>query len=258
MLPIQNFFLKTIPALPIEKFLSAAGVLIVGYIAIKYIMKLARAAIAKLPLDVTLHEFLIACVRLVLYFLVIMLCCGMLGIEISSLLTLFGVVGLAISLSVQNLLTNMVSGLILLISKPFSVGDFIESGNISGHVNSISLLHTRINTSSNKAMFVPNAKLTSAEVTNHDLFPTRRVDLNFTPPETMTMSEVMDMTKRAAHSVDAVLAKPEPFVSVSAILTGRTDYTLRVWTDSDRYWDVHFALLDAVKKELESKQYQGV
>ena len=248
---MRLFFARLLPELVVDNIIGAVLVIICGSIAVRYLMKIARRGIARLPLNLTIQGFLIACIRLVLYFVVVLLACGMLGIPISSLLALFGMAGLAVSLSVQNLLSNVVSGLVLLISKPFSVGDFIESGSISGTVNSITLLHTHITTPSNKAVFVPNGQLTASEIINHNCFPTRNVELVFSVPASAKREAVSRVVIDAAHSIASVLPEPAPSVNVRAMTPLATEYILYAWSDTPNYWDVHYALLDAIKDGLE-------
>ena len=247
----KAFFARLLPELVVDNIIAAIFVVICGSFVVRYIMKIARRTITRLPLSVTIQGFLIACIRLVLYFVVILLACSMLGIPISSLLALFGMAGLAVSLSVQNMLSNIVSGLVLLISKPFAVGDFIESGSISGTVTSITLLHTHITTESNKAVFVPNAQLTAVEIVNHNCFPTRNVELTFTVSSALSRESVCRMARDAIHSVAGALSDPAPEINVRTIGAATTEYVLRVWSDTPNYWTVHYALLDAIKDRLE-------
>ena len=242
---------RILPELVVDNILGAVLVIVIGSVLVRYLMGLARKGIARLPVNVTIQGFLIACIRLVLYFVVVLLACGILGIPISSLLALFGMAGLAVSLSLQNLLGNVVSGLVLLISKPFAVGDVIESGSVSGAVDSITLLHTHITTTSNKAVFVPNAEIMSAEIVNHNLHSTRMVEVTFSAPASAKMIDVKQAALGEVRKLPGFQATPEPLVHVSAMKPLSTDYVIRAWCDSTKYSEMHDAMFDAVKEGLE-------
>lgn len=240
----------------LEKLLWALLVAVIGYILVHYFMKLVGRAIGRTPLQKTLHDFLVSCIRLALYFVVILLACDALGIPISSLLALFGVVGLAVSLSIQGSLSNLASGILLLLTKPFSAGDYIESGSVSGTVSSLNLIYTRMITPDNKVVFVPNSQLSAGQITNYTLMPTRRVDIPLTLPYSADIAQVKSLLIRAAGEVPQVLSEPAPFVLVSATGRNTIDYALRAWTATGDYWDAFSALHERVKAQLDQAGMQ--
>ena len=251
MSSVKGSMMKILPELVVDNILGAVLVIVIGGFMARFIMSFAKRGIAKLPLSVTIQGFLNACIRMVFYFVVAIAACGVMGIPISSLVALLGMAGLAVSLSLQNVLSNAVSGLVLLISKPFTVGDFVESGDASGTVNSITLLHTHLTTTSNKALFVPNSQLTSATISNHNAFPMRMVELTFNVPTAAKRVDVCRTVIEAASNVEGVMTSPEPEANASAMAPLGTNYELRVWCDTAKFWDVHYALFNAVKDSLE-------
>lgn len=244
---ILNF---SVGAFTVEKLLWAAAVVIVGYVLVRCLMKLLARTISRMPVDKTMHDFVQSGVKLLLYFVVALLACDTLGIPISSLLALFGVVGLAVSLSIQGSLSNLASGLLLLVTKPFSVGDYIESGSISGTVSGIALIYTRVTTPDNKVVFVPNGQLSAGQITNYTLMPMRRVELTATVSYSVDADEVKALLLDIARSLPQVLSEPAPFTGLSGTVKNTADYVLRAWCPTKDYWDVYYLLQERVKARL--------
>ena len=185
----------------------------------------------------------------VLVFLAIMLLAGTLGIDTSSLLAILSVAGLAVSLSIQDSLSNLASAVVLLTTHPFKVGDFIEVGGKSGTVRQIGVFHTQIATPDNQLVYLPNSHITSAEITNVTGSELRRIELTVqasydAPPETVKAALV-----RAAQHPKRVEKEPV-FARLSAYGDSAVSYTLRLWTAGSDYWDVYYDVLEAVGREF--------
>lgn len=200
-------------------------------------------------LDCSCHTFIRSTVKIVLVFLAIMLLAGTLGIDTSSLLAILSVAGLAVSLSIQDSLSNLASAVVLLTTHPFKVGDFIEVGGKSGTVRQIGVFHTQIATPDNQLVYLPNSHITSAEITNVTGSELRRIELTVqasydAPPETVKAALV-----RAAQHPKRVEKEPV-FARLSAYGDSAVSYTLRLWTAGSDYWDVYYDVLEAVGREF--------
>ncbi len=153
--------------------------LVVGFVAIKIIMKLFSRALARSKIEISLHTFLKSLLKISLYVILLMTAASMIGIPITSLVTVLGALGLAISLAIKDSLGNLAGGFLILFAKPFSVGDFVETEGVSGTVKAINLFYTRLNTIDNKRIYIPNGQLSNAKIINYSAEPTRMLDRIF-------------------------------------------------------------------------------
>ena len=159
---------------------------------------------------------------------------------------LFSLLGLALSLSVQNCLSNAMSGIIILLTRPFEDGDFIEAGNVSGTVRDIGLIYTQLCTIDNKDIYVPNSDLSASKIVNYNREPQRRVDLTFGADYTCRPEQVKAALHNAVSLVAGILPEPAPFVRVSGYGESNIDYVVRVWCKTADYWTVYYDLMEAV------------
>ena len=226
-----------------ERLLSVALLLVVCVVVSKAVMGLLRRSLQKLGVDQTLHTFIKAVVRILLWVVTVIILGGYLGLDPGGLLGLLGILGLALSLAIQGTLSNLAGGIMVLASKPFKVGDFVEAGDVSGTVVEIGLVYTRLRTFDNKLIFVPNGEVSKERIVNYSHQEQRRVDLTFSvsydaPPERV---------KNVMHAVighhGKTLFTPEPFVGMTKIKDSSVDYTLRVWCATEDYWEVYYDLL---------------
>ena len=174
----HSFWEKYLGANALSKIIAAAILLIVCVVFIKLLMRLTGRLLEKSKLHTTMHSFIRALVKLVLVFIAIMLIAGTLGIDTSSLLAIFSIAGLAVSLSVQSALTNMTSAVMLLTSKPYQVGDFVEISGLQGTVREIGILSTKLVTIDGRLISIPNSQAVSGSITNFSTEEDRRVVLS--------------------------------------------------------------------------------
>ena len=163
-----------------------------------------------------------------------------------ALLAVFSLLGLALSLSVQNCLSNAMSGIIILLTRPFEDGDFIEAGNVSGTVRDIGLIYTQLCTIDNKDIYVPNSDLSASKIVNYNREPQRRVDLTFGADYTCRPEQVKAALHNAVSLVPGILPEPAPFVRVAGYGESNIDYVVRVWCKTADYWTVYYDLMEAV------------
>lgn len=239
--------LKDLASLASTKLLGAVVAAILVVIAGKIIIRFMNQSIGKMKVDATLQKFLISAVKVVIYFLAIIIVASALGFEMSSLVALASVVSAAFALAASGVLSNLFGGILLLMSKPFSVGDYIAVGGEEGTVLEVSILNTKISTLDNKRITMPNSSVASATIVNYSSGGKRRVDLVFNVGYDNDMERVKTAIRATADNHDKVIDKENTFVRVSAYQDCSISYTLRVWCLTADYWDVYHDLLEQVK-----------
>ena len=170
-----------------------------------------------------------------------------LGINASSLLALVGVLGLAVSLSVKDSLSNLAGGLTILGTRPFKVGDYVEIGSNSGTIQEIGLVYTSLTTVDNRRILVPNSVVVDAEVTNYTAEPLRRVDLKVTASYDAPVERVKQTIQEVVNAHDLVLSDPPPFARLSEYGDSALEYVVRAWCANADYWTVYHDLLEQIK-----------
>lgn len=233
---VTQFFGK----LTISTLLPALIYLIAGLIISKLILSVLNRSLDRSNVDVTLHKFLHTAVRLVLYFILFMMVASALGIQVTSLVAVLSVAGLAISLSVQGLLSNVLSGLMLLFIKPFKVGDYVEVGGVGGFIKEIGFVHTKILSFENILIYMPNSDVSNGKITNYSTEEKRRFNLNFTVSYICPPEKVRGVLLEYISSHPKVDKDPAPMVAVSNYKDSAIEYVVRGWADSSVYWDVYW------------------
>ncbi len=235
---------------------SAIVTLLICLVAIRFLTVLTAKLLKKsTKLDGTLQGFIQSAVRIVLWILAAIIVANALGINTSSLVALIGVIGLALSLSVQNLLGNLFSGLTLLITKPFVSGDFVEIAGKTGIVKTVGLFYTQLDTLDNVAVSLPNGDVTSSSINNYSREPQRRVDMTFSASYDEPTEKVKAAILDAVQQDSRILSEPAPFVRLLEYKGSTVSYVVRVWCNNADYWDVYFDLNENVR---ESFQRNGV
>lgn len=235
-------------ALPIiESIATAVVILVAGILIIRIVMKVLTAALEKSKLEKAAHSLIKSLIRTVLYLLLGLIAASSLGIDVTGIIALASVLSLAVSLSVQNLLTNIIGGFTLLYTKPFSSGDYVEIAAESGTVSEIGMTYTKLVTPDNKIVYIPNSAVVNADITNYTVTGTRRVDLTISASYDAPTEKVLEALYEAAK-VPGVMADPAPFAAVTKYGESAVEYTLRVWTATDDYWTVYFAMNEKVRE----------
>lgn len=244
---VWSGFLSKLPTI-----IFAIVLLIVGMLLSKLTVKLMSKALDKSRLDLTVNKFLKSIVKIALYVLLITVVLTVLGVPTTSIITVIGTAGVAIGLALQNSLSNLAGGFLILFSKPFVVGSYIKSNGEEGTVDSINILYTRLITVDNKVVYIPNGMAANAVCINFNELPLRRVD------QLISISYDEDYEK-AISSVRTALAKETkiitegenaPFVAVSAQSASSIDITVRVWCKSADYWDVYFSVVKNIREQF--------
>ena len=216
-------------------------ILIVGIVVSRVIMTIVDRALKKSKLEKAAHSLIRSLIRTVLYLLVGLMAASSLGIDVTGIIALASVFTLALSLSVQDLLTNIIGGFTLLYTKPFKSGDFVEIAAESGTVAEIGMTYTKLTTPDNKVIYIPNKAVISADITNYTVTGTRRVDVRISVSYDCPSEQVIEALLEAGH-VAGILTDPAPFAAVAEYGDHAIAYTLRVWCATEDYWDVNYAI----------------
>lgn len=245
---VTQFFGK----LTLSTLLPALIYLIGGLIISKLILSVLNRGLKKSNVDVTLHKFLRTTVKLVLHFIIFMIVASALGIQVTSLVAILSVAGLAISLSIQNLLSNVLSGLMLLSINPFKVGDYVDVGGTAGTVKEIGYVHTKIVSFENILMYIPNSDVSNAKIINYSTEEKRRFNLKFTASYDSPPEKVRKVLLEYISSHPLIDKDPAPFVAVGDYKESSIEYVVRAWSDNsvfwDVYWDIYNGMDDLFKK----------
>ena len=229
--------------------------LIVGTIVIRIVMTITKKALAKSKVDKAAHGMIRTLIKTVLLILLGLMCASSLGVDVSGILALASIATLAISLSLQDLLSNLVGGFMLLYTDPFSDGDYVEIADQCGTVKEIGMTYTKLLTPDNKLVQIPNSSVVSSEIVNYTVTGTRRVDIKASASYDCPVDDVINALKEAAN-VEHILEEN----GITAMLTEygahEISYSVRVWTVTEKYWDVYHQINYNVKKVFDEKGIQ--
>ncbi len=235
------------------KVITALLIIVVGRWVAGLIRKAVRKALLKKSIDETIVNFSCTIAYVALMAFIVVAALGQIGVQTSSFVAILGASALAIGLALQGSLSNLSAGLILMVTRPFKIGDYIEAGGDSGSVELISLLATTLKTVDNKKIIVPNSKLIGGSITNYTAEEIRRIDL------TVGVSYESDLKKVRAVLVDEVmkdsriLKDPELFIGVAEMADSSVNLVVRPWVKTSDYWDVFFALNENLKLRLDAE-----
>ena len=192
-------------------------------------------------------------IGVLLWILAIIIVANALGINTTSLVALVSVAGLALSLSIQNVMSNLFSGITLLIAKPFTTGDFVEVAGKTGTIKAVGLFYTQMDTLDNVAISIPNSDVTASAVNNYSREPLRRVDRTFTTSYESSTEDVKAAILDAVAKDSRILADPAPFVRLLEYKGSTVEYVVRVWCKNADYWSVYFDLNENVRESFAAK-----
>lgn len=230
-----------------SKIVPFVLILVLGFLAITVITDIVRKALAKSKLEKAAHSLIVSLMRTVLFLLLGLIAASKLGIDVTGIIALASVLSLAVSLSVQDLLTNVIGGFTLLYTKPFKSGDFVEIAGQCGTVEEIGMTYTKLLTPDNKMTSIPNKSVVSADIINYSITGTRRVDLTVSASYDTPTENVLAALLEAAK-VEGALADPAPFAAVSKYGESTIEYVVRVWCPQEIYWDVYFGVNKKIRE----------
>lgn len=239
------------------KILIAILIYIIGKFVISKLMKLFDKMKAVTSMDETARNYIRAIVKAVLYVVLIVAIIGELGVPMASVIAVIASCGVAVGLALQGSLGNLAGGLMLMIFRPFSVGDYVSAGGEEGTVKSINTFYTVLNTVDNKEVSIPNGALMNSNISNFSSEPLRRVDLTFNIAGSEPVKKVQAAIMKVIVATDKAMADPAPDVEPLCGVPGGLQYTVRVWCKSEDYWNVYFELMREIPTALGSAEIAG-
>ena len=235
------------------KIISALLIFIIGKWFVKKLTTGTKKLMEKAGVDQTLVEFGESLVYFILLLVVVLASLNTLGVNTTSFVAIFGAAGLAIGLALQGSLANIGAAVLIIVFRPFKVGDFIEAGGATGTVEDVNLFSTIIAPLDNRTIIVPNASIISGNITNYSKKPERRVDHVFG----IGYGDDLKLAKQTLLDVmaadDRILTEPAPFVGVGELGDNSVNFTFRAWVNTADYWDVYFDTLETVKLTFDEK-----
>ena len=232
------------------KVLLAILVLIFGLLLVRLLVKIAAKHLEKTKLDDQLKRIIVKGLRFVLYLVLLVGLIEILGVPMTSVAALIASAGLAVGLAFQGALANLAGGFLILIFKPFRVGDYIDAAGAEGVVREITIFYTRLLTLDNKLVLIPNGDLMSSNVTNLSAEKLRRVDLDFKITNDIDQDFVRSVLLDAVSGSAGILPEPAPFARLTAVDDDTYVFTVRGWCETANYWDVYFDLIETCSKAL--------
>ena len=247
-----NELLKNIPVLNLSlgAVIRAAIILVVGGIIIRILMKFIDRMLERSKALVSLRGYIRSVIKIGLWFLVILMAAEEVGIPTASLIALLSVAGLAVSLALQNTLSNLAGGITLLVTKPFQVGDYVEADGVGGTISAIDLAYTTFVTVDNKEIFIPNSQLSATKIVNFTATGKRRAELTFTASYDAPTQTVKQALREAIDAIPQILSDPEPVIWLSEYQSSSIQYLVRVWAPTDDYWNVYYTLMEEVRESF--------
>ena len=222
--------------------IGAIILLVAGIFVIRFVMKRLRKLKSFEKLDQTLTRFILNMIKWALYVMLIIAVIGLLGVPMAEVIAILASAGVAVGLALQGALSNLAGSILLMILRPFKVGDYVDAGGASGFVHSINLFYTVIMTIDNKRVTVPNGNLMNANVTDYTAEPKRRVDLVFACAKSEKPAEIQQCILDAVAKSRYALQDPAPFAHISGGTNESMEFTVRVWCKTEEYWDLYFEL----------------
>ena len=244
---------STLAAMSLPSILKIVLLVVVLLVVIRLVGNIFERFLAKSKVEKSLHGFLRAGVKVLLYFVAVMIVAGSLDVDVTSLIALLSVAGLALSLAIQGCLSNLAGGIVILTTKPMRVDDYIKIGAEEGTVQEIGMTYTKLSTVDNRVVYIPNSTVTTSNVVNYTVEGKRRVDLVVSAGYDEKMDDVKEALQSAAASVPTVMKDEEVFARVSNYGANAIEYTLRVWCKGEDYWTCYFDLLESVKRTYDEK-----
>lgn len=236
-----------------EKIIIAIIVYVVGKLLIKLIHRILVKLLSRKNIDAGVRTFLYSLTNIVLTILLIISVIGALGVNTASFAALLASAGVAIGMALSGNLQNFAGGLIILIFKPYKVGDFIEVQGVSGTVKEMQILNTILTTTDNKVIYIPNGSLSSGTIVNYSRMETRRVDFVFGVEYGSDYEYVRSVVMDIINSDSRILKEPLPTVALQALADSSVNIVVRVWVKSADYWNVYFDMNKTVYKVFNEK-----
>ncbi|MCG4469125.1 mechanosensitive ion channel family protein [Lawsonibacter sp. DFI.6.74] len=238
-------------ALTLDKVVHVLLLILVGVVVIRVVLKLLDRVLARSKSLKSLSRYIHSVAKISMAFILVLMVAEDVGIHTTSLVAMLSVAGLAVSLALQNTLSNVAGGIMLLVTTPFQVGDYVEADGVSGTVHAIDLSYTAILTIDGKEIFVPNSQLSGTKIINYTILGRRRVDLNFTASYDAPTATVKQAIGEVLEDIPQIIAEPAPEIHLSDYQASSIQYVVRAWTAAADYWTVYYAIQEGVREAFD-------
>ena len=238
------------------KLVAAVLVMIIGRILVRWIIKLIKKSKFAQKTDATVMRVLTNFISAGLYVVLIVSVIGILGVPMASVIAIIASAGVAIGLALQGALSNLAGGIMIMILRPFHIGDYVEIASNAGTVKDVGIFYTVLNTPDNKEITIPNGTVMSSEVINYSTNENRRVELVFGVAYGTDVERVKAILLEAAGKHELVLSDPAPFARLSNQADSALEFTLRVWAKNGDFWTVKFDLLENINRRFEEEKIE--
>lgn len=235
------------------RILAALAILVIGRIVAGAIRKVLARAMERSRVDTTLISFVTNVTYVALMAFVVIAAVGKLGVQTASFVAVIGAAGLAIGLALQGSLANFAAGVLMIIFRPFRVGDYIEGGGMAGTVEEISIFTTHLKSPDNRSIIVPNAKITSDSIVNYSAKEIRRVDLVAGVSYSDDIDKVKSVLWDIINSDERVLKDPAPTIALFELADSSVNFVVRPWVKSGDYWSFYFEIYEKIKKRFDAE-----
>lgn len=229
------------------RFILAIVVLVLGLWFIKLFAKGIRRGMERSKMDVSLQKFLLSLISTTLKILLLISVASMIGIATTSFVAIIGAAGLAVGLALQGSLANFAGGVLILVFRPFQVGDVIDAQGFIGKVQAIQVFNTILTTADNKTIFIPNGSLSNGSITNFSTEATRRVDMTFGIGYDDDLQKAKSVLQRLVDEDERIMADPAPSIVVSELADSSVNLAVKVWCKGSDYWGIYFDMQEKVK-----------
>ena len=233
--------------------LIAIAIFYVGKFVVRMVVRGTRKVMRRQDVDRTLETFICNLLRMSLMVIVFIAAIGQLGIQTTSFIAIFGAAGLAVGLALQGSLSNFASGVLIVLFRPYRVGDFIEAAGIAGSVEGVQILTTILKTGDNKQIIVPNSQIMGSIITNYSSNETRRIDMVVGVSYDDNLDQVRSTLEELIAAEERILKDPACTIAVSDLADSSVNFVVRPWVKSSDYWGVKFDLTEAIKKRFDKE-----
>jgi small conductance mechanosensitive channel len=231
----------------------AIAIFYIGKLVVGMIVRGMRKVMQKQEIDKTLETFISNLARMVLMVVVVIAAISQLGIETTSFIAIFGAAGLAVGLALQGSLSNFAAGVLIVLFRPYRVGDFIEGAGIAGVVEQVQILTTVLRTGDNKRIIVPNGQIMESIITNYSANDTRRIDMVVGVSYEDDLDKVRSVLEELVAAEERILDDPACTIAVSELADSSVNFVVRPWVSTADYWGVKFDMTEAIKKRFDKE-----
>ncbi|MDW7668969.1 MAG: mechanosensitive ion channel [Bacillota bacterium] len=240
----------------LRQIVIAVIILLVGLWAIKFIVNLIKKAMEKKSVDPAIISFSSKLLSILLKVVLVISIAGTFGFETTSMIGIISALAFAVGLALQGSLSNFAAGVMILLFKPFKIGDYVEAGGHDGTVQEIEIFNTILATPDNKKIIVPNSQVYSSSIKNYSHYDKRRVDLEIGVDYDSDIKQVKESLENICNKHELVHKDPAPFVRLGTLADSSINFKVRVWTDTPNYWAVYFDLTETIKENFDKENIE--